>query len=174
MNQYEKDTRKWIENLVIGLGLCPFASRVYFDDRIRFSTKSVIQTESLVNCFNEEIQCILDGTCDTSIIILNDGPEQFQDYLDLLDVFKALIKKEKLTEEVQLAKFHPKFQFENTQENDIENYTNRSPFPLIHILKVQDVADAIANHPDISSVPKTNIETMKQLGLQKLLELYKR
>jgi len=173
MDRIETDTRKWIEKIVIGLGLCPFAAKVYFDKRIRFTTQSVMDADALFGSFKKEIQHIIDGDCDTSIIMLSDGPEQFQDYLDLLDVFTEMIKNKSLNEEVQLAKFHPKFQFENTHKSDIENYTNRSPYPLIHILKVQDVADAIASHPDIKSVPVNNIKTLKELGLAGLLKLQK-
>ena len=171
MSNFESQTRKWIEEIVIGLGLCPFAAKVYFEDRINFKVGSVLEPAELFSQFNEEIQGIVDGACDTSIIILNDDPEDFQDYLDLLEVLRNTLKKDELNEKVQLASFHPKFQFENADPNDIENYTNRSPFPLIHILKVEDVAQAIENHPDIHSVSVKNIETLKKLGMQGLLKL---
>lgn len=168
-----KKTRKWIEKVVIGLGLCPFAAKVYFENKIHFEIGDIADPKYLLSKFKASIEIVIDAEFDTSIIVLKNGPEEFEDYLVLLDAFSAYLRENEIDNDIQLAGFHPKYQFEHTQPDDIENHTNRSPFPLIHILKVDDVAKAIESHPDIDSVPVNNIAVMKQIGiggLEKLLE----
>jgi len=166
-------TQTWLENIVIGLNLCPFAHRVHTTLRIGYAVLPY-STEGLLAEMNLGIIEVLDTKVHitTKLIILSEGLESLDDYLDVYYGLEAELEKKGLSEKIQLASFHPAFQFSGVEPDDVQNYTNRSPYPMIHILLVKEVAAAIASHPDIDSVPGTNISTMNKLGLEKVLKLY--
>lgn len=166
-------TRRWLENMVIGLGLCPFAGKAYMDKQVGF--KAIGYTpEALTEALNEGIKWIMDPAepISTQLIVISQGLESFHDYLDIYYGIEEELKESGLSEEIQLANFHPEYQFSGIEKDEVENYTNRSPYPVFHLLKVDDVAQAIDRHPDVDGIPQKNIETMKKLGLEGILKLY--
>lgn len=158
---------------MIDLGLCPFAFEVFSKDKILYKELGFDDPEHLVAAFSEAINTVLDEShkATTALLIITSGLEVFDDYLAVYHSLEALLDTLVEGKHIQLASFHPQYQFDNTEEEDIENYTNRSPYPLIHILRTDEVAEAIASHPDIHSVPTHNIATMKKLGRESLQKL---
>lgn len=164
----------WLREVVIGLGLCPFAFEVFSKDQLLYMVLPFKSAEDFLKSFSSCLKSILDKNSrySTALIIIDQGLENFDDYLAVYESMEACLVNNQLEDTFQLASFHPQYQFAETAPDDIENYTNRSPYPILHILKVDDVEEAIASHPDIHQVPIDNIATMNKLGkegMEKLL-----
>ena len=159
-------TKNWIKQIVIGLNFCPFAAQPFNDNSIHYkiidSSKLNIILEELIRECN---RMDADDKTDTSLLILPTGWGSFKTYLDLLDLSEKLIEQEGLEGIYQIASFHPDFLFAGTSENDASNYTNRSPYPMLHILREEQVEKAIKKHKDIHSIPNTNISKANELGV---------
>lgn len=166
-------TKKWLEDIVIGYGLCPFASKVYIEKGIGFKAISYSEKE-LLTAVNEIIEDIMsdDSPISTSLIIIEEGLQNFDDFLNVYYSLEEGVKQSGLSEDIQLASFHPKYLFAESTEASPENYSNRSPYPIIHLLKVADVSAAIDSHPDIHSVAPTNIAKLKSMGLAALVKTW--
>jgi len=160
-------TQRWLSEVVINLGLCPFAHEVIAKDKLFYNLLAFDKADMFIDIFNTTAKHILDPETKetTAILIIEKGLDSFTDYMNVYNALEDHLTNVELSSEIQLASFHPDYQFEGTRFDAVENYTNRSPFPLIHLLKVAEVEQAIALHPDIDKVPITNIETMKKLGL---------
>jgi len=169
-----EQTKLWLEKIVIDLSLCPFAAKVYYDNNIEFIPTDFTDIESSIHLLQKAITTILNPNTNftTSLVIYESGLETFEHYLDVFYALEVTTLDPIMQHKIQFASFHPDYQFESTQHSDIENYTNRSPFPLIHILRTDDVTAAIESHPDINSVPFQNIEKMKKMGLEKIKALF--
>lgn len=162
-------TRHWLEKAVIGLNLCPFAKSVHVKNQIRYAVSNACDVETLYRDLVDELNT-LNGSdpamIDTILLVhpwvLND----FIDYVDFLDVAEGTVKALGLEGEIQIASFHPQYQFADTKPTDITNYTNRSPFPTLHLLRESSIARAVAAFPDASEIFERNIETMRRLGHQ--------
>jgi len=174
-----RQTKNWINDIVIGLNLCPFAARPFNDNTIDYIVASV-QVEvpqieqhlhQLANCFNK-----LDDTVsiETSLLIFPDGYEQFDDYLELLHLSNLLLEDLNYSGIYQLASFHPQYLFEDTAEEDVSNFTNRSPYPMLHIIREHSLEKAIASYPDIEKVPENNIKKLQEIGLKEMQEKLKK
>ena len=160
-------TRAWLEKAVIGLDLCPFARAVYLRDQIRYAISEAETQEDLLEHLIGELRTIAAASpeeIDTTLLIhpwvLND----FLEYNDFLDVAEDAVAQLGLEGEIQVASFHPDYQFEGTGPDDIENYTNRSPYPILHLLREASVERAVAAFPDTDAIFEKNIETMRRLG----------
>jgi len=169
-----KQTKEWLEKIVIDLSLCPFAAKVYQEDKILFLETDFTNIESSINLTKNGIQEILDPNTSftTCLIIFKSGLESFEEYLDIYYSLEDIALHSNPNAKIQFASFHPEYQFEGTQKSDLENYTNRSPFPIIHLLRIDDVTEAIKSHPDIKSVPAENIKKMEALGLEGINKLF--
>ncbi len=167
-------SRAWVERFVIGLHLCPFAKRPYEKGQVRFEVCFEKRTGAQLTAFWKEIELLLNTPKEkisNTILIFPNGLNNFEKYLDLYDLAEQLLLDQKLNGKFQLASFHPDYQFEGTVKEVVTNYTNRSPFPFIHILRVEEVTEAIANYPDVKKVPERNMEKLKKLGKDQLLNL---
>ena len=166
-------TKTWLENIVIGLQLCPFASKVYVEKKIGIEEIRLLGN-NLQHTTNAIINEILneDSPITTTLLIITEGLDDFDEYLDTIYALEAALEANGLNEELQLASFHPDYTFKGTHKDALENYTNRSPYPTIHFLKVEEVAAAIASYPDTSKIPEKNKRKLKNLGLEALLKLY--
>jgi hypothetical protein len=160
-------TRRWVEKAVIGLGLCPFAEGVYRAHGIRFHVSEQRSQSDLLEELRAELRFLHAApprSCETTLLIhpwvLNDFLE-FNDFLPLCD---AAVEELELEGEIQVASFHPQYQFADTGPSDIENHTNRSPFPTLHLLREASVERAVAGVPDPDSIYRTNILTLRELG----------
>ena len=177
MNQNDKIiqiTHKWFETFVLGLNLCPFARHPYKNDKVRFVVFEGDNLEKLTELVVQEmdyLEKVSPAVCETTLVILRDSLSDFQEYLDYLEVAEYVLEQLELSLVFQVASFHPDYQFDETLPNDAENYTNRSPYPMLHILREDSVERAIEAYPEVGDIPATNIETMNQLGTAKLKKM---
>lgn len=168
-------TRNWLESVVIGLKLCPFAKREYDDNRVRFAVTDSATELHLLQTLESELQLLFGNeTIETTLLIHPGVLDDFADYNQFLDLADRLLVQMNLEGVFQIASFHPDYQFEGTLPDDAENYTNRSPYPTLHILREKSLARAIDATPDIDQVPARNIKTMKSLGAEEMKKLFRR
>jgi uncharacterized protein len=160
-------TRRWLERAVIGLNLCPFADSVYRGHRVRFQVSEQRSAAALLEDLRTELLLLqaADPTqCETALLIhpwvLND----FIEYNEFLEVCDAAVADLELEGELQVASFHPQYQFADTQPQDIENYTNRSPYPMLHLLREASVERAVEAVGDTEEIYRRNIRTLRALG----------
>jgi hypothetical protein len=167
-------TRRWISSVVIGLNLCPFARRVFDGELIRYVVSDAIDEGALLEYLERELLALVAAprsTVETTLLVhplvLND----FRDYNDFLSRADDLVRRLALEGVIQIASFHPRYQFAGTQPEDVENYTNRSPFPMLHLLREEGITE-VADDPDVLlGIPTRNVEVLRRLGHVKLFEL---
>jgi hypothetical protein len=129
-------TRLWLEKIVIGCNFCPFAAKPFFQDKIRYRVVPSAQKKDILETLVRECSWLEENAeTETSLLILPEGYEKFNAYLDLLDLAEQLLEKEGYEGIFQLASFHPDYRFAGTKADDAANYTNRSPYPILHLLK---------------------------------------
>lgn len=161
-------TRAWVERAVIGLNLCPFAKAVSVKGQVRYAVSDATDTAALVDDLESELRLLSVSAAeqvDTTLLIHPFVLESFLDYNDFLDVADAAVERMGLEGVIQVASFHPGYQFANTSPDDITNYTNRSPYPILHLLRESSVDTAVAAFPDAGQIFERNIETMQRLGI---------
>jgi uncharacterized protein len=160
-------TQKWLEKAVIGLNLCPFAKAVHIKNQIRYVVCDADTPEALLELLMDELQLLSDtdpAKVDTTLIIHPNVLQDFEDYNEFLDVADAALEDMQLDGELQVASFHPDYQFADTDKNDIGNYTNRSPYPTLHLLREDSIDRAVQAFPEAEAIFEKNIETMERLG----------
>lgn len=160
-------TRRWLERAVIGLNLCPFAKSVYVKQQVRYVVSNATTPEALLETLMDELQHLSDADpeqVDTTLLIHPFVLNDFEDYNEFLDVADAAVEEMQLEGELQVASFHPDYQFADTDQSDISNYTNRAPYPTLHLLREDSVARAVEAFPEASEIFEKNIETMEKLG----------
>ena len=160
-------TRAWLERAVIGLNLCPFAKAVHAKNQIRYVVSAAQTPEDLLAEFVAELRLLqaADPTLvDTTLLIHPRVLDDFLDFNDFMELAEGAIAGEELEGEIQVASFHPHYQFAGTQPEDIENYSNRSPYPTLHLLREASIARAVAAIPDAREIFERNIETLRRLG----------
>lgn len=162
-------TKAWLEKAVIGLNLCPFARTVHGSNRIRIAVTDANTADALVAALQDELRLLADAEAsalETTLLIHPCVLGDFLDYNDFLDVADAVVGAMQLEGIVQVASFHPRYQFAGTAADDIENFTNRSPYPTLHLLREDSVERAVAAYGDTDRIFETNVETLKRLGRQ--------
>jgi hypothetical protein len=160
-------TRIWIEKVVIGVGLCPFAAVPHFKDRVRYCVSTQRTRAGLREELAHELLALQDADetqCETTLLIHPLILTDFRDQNDFIDECDATVVALGLEGELQIASFHPLFQFAGTHPQDIENHTNRSPYPMLHLLREASITRAMAGFPGIGDIGTRNIETMRRLG----------
>lgn len=160
-------TRRWLERAVIGLNLCPFAKAVHKKGQIRFVVSEAEQPLQLHDDLVRELKLLRDSdpeTIDTTLLIHPRVLTDFMDFNEFLEIADETVAELSLDGEIQVASFHPDFQFEGTAPDDITNYTNRSPFPTLHLLREASIDRAVAAFPDASSIFEANMDTLDKLG----------
>jgi uncharacterized protein len=160
-------TRTWLERAVIGLQLCPFASNPYLNDRVRYCVSAQRSSVGLLEELFHELKALRDAdplSCETTLLIHPHVLTNFRDYNDFLDECDATVTELGLDGELQVASFHPDYQFSGTQAQDIENYTNRSPYPMLHLLREASVTRALESYPAADGIGERNIATLRRLG----------
>ena len=161
-------TKLWLERAVIGLNLCTFAKAVYIKNQIRYVVSDVQTPADLLADLIRELNYLQEANpekIDTTLLIHPDTLRDFLDYNDFLDVADATIEELDLEGELQVASFHPNYQFADAGIDDISNYTNRSPYPTLHLLREVSVERAVATFPEASDIFNKNIRTLDRLGL---------
>jgi uncharacterized protein len=160
-------TRDWIEKAVIGLNLCPFAQAVFATERIAYRVSDAQTTDALLDDLRCELRAlhIADPqTIETTLLIHPHVLTDFYEYNAFLDVVDVTVTELGLTGELQVASFHPHYQFAGTAPDDIENYSNRSPYPLLHLLRESSVERAVDAITDPAEIYERNIDTLRRLG----------
>lgn len=160
-------TQLWLERAVIGLNLCPFAKAVHVKKQIRYVVSSAGTPEDLLKELINELELLAETSAekiDTTLLIHPHVLTDFLDYNDFLDIADETLEELDLAGELQIASMHPHYQFADTQPDDMENYTNRSPYPTLHLLRESSVDKAVAAFPEADQIFEKNIATMKKLG----------
>ena len=161
-------TRRWLERAVIGLNLCPFAKAVYAKQQVRFVLSDATTPEALSEALVAELEWLRDADpqeTDTTLLIHPRALTDFLDYNDFLDVADAAITALDLEGEIQVASFHPDYRFADSFEDAVENCTNRSPFPMLHLLREASVERAVDAFPDAGAIVDRNMATLRRLGV---------
>jgi hypothetical protein len=161
------ETVNWLEKAVIGLNLCPFAKAVHVKKQIRYVVSDADTPEALLEKLMEELEYLAETDpekVDTTMIIHPNVLVDFEDYNEFLDVADAALEDMELDGQLQVASFHPDYQFADTHQNDIENYTNRSPYPTLHLLREDSVERAVEAFPEAAEIFEKNIDTLRTLG----------
>jgi uncharacterized protein len=162
-------TRQWLLKAVIGLNLCPFAKAPEVKQQIRYFVSNATDEEGLLSDLVSELTWLRDAdpeALETTLLVHPHVLQDFYDFNDFLDVADAALAELELDGEIQVASFHPQYQFDGTEPDDIENYTNRSPFPTLHLIRESAIERAVEAFPDAADIYETNIETMRKLGLE--------
>ena len=168
-------TKSWIEQFVIAYHLCPFASKPFREDRIRYVLLEEENEDKLHDLMMEEVKILQSQpseVVETTLIIHPNIGRTFDSYLDIFAALEKQLEMQKLEEFVQLASFHPDYQFAETDYDHPENFTNRSPYPMIHLLRVDSVEASIESYPDTMRIPTNNIARMRQIGTTELVKIY--
>jgi hypothetical protein len=168
-----KQTQNWLSNVVIAHSICPFAKREFDRGSIHYE---VIETNEIEQQLEQLIlnyeQLDKDFEIETTLLIFPNSFTDFYDYLDFVELANQLMHKQGYEGVYQVATFHPDYRFADSDESDASNYTNRSPYPMLHILREASVEKVLANYPDPEGIPERNIGLTRELGLtamQKLL-----
>ena len=160
-------TQSWLEKAVIGLNLCPFAKAVHVHHRVRYSVSHAQSIAALREDLARELDALHAAdphTCETTLLIHPFVLTDFIEYNLFLPRAEATASQLGYAAEFQIASFHPQYQFSDAEPDAIENYTNRSPYPMLHLLRESSVAHAVAAFPDASDIYEKNRETLRRLG----------
>ena len=171
------DTRNWLIRAVIGLNLCPFAKAVHVKNQIRYKVSDATTPEALLADLISELTLLRDARpedIDTTLLVHPGVLTDFLDYNDFLDVVDAAVEELELDGVIQVASFHPDYQFGGSQPDDIENYSNRSPYPTLHLIRESSIEQAVAAFPDAADIYETNMDTLRRLGHEGWQKLWQR
>jgi uncharacterized protein len=160
-------TRAWLERAVIGLNLCPFAKAVHVKQQIRHAVTAARNADELLAELEQELQTLAAAdpeTLDTTLLILTEVMGDFLDFHFFLAEADAAIKRLELDGVIQIASLHPRYEFAGSDADDIDNFTNRSPYPTLHLLREASIDRAVAAFPDAADIFERNIETVRRLG----------
>jgi uncharacterized protein len=164
--------QRWVESVVVGLNLCPFAKREIVKNRVRYCVTDAITEEQLLSALQSELE-LLDGNpaIETTLLIHPLVLLDFFDYNQFLNVADKLLVQMKKEGVYQIASFHPNYQFGGTEPEDVENHTNKTPYPLLHLLREESLERAIADYPDHGQITERNIDLLKKIGKDKMAAL---
>lgn len=160
-------TQQWLVKAVIGLNLCPFAKAVHVKNQVRYAVSAATTPQALQADLVRELEALAQvdpAVVDTTLLVHPQVLGDFLDYNDFLDVVDATLVELDLDGVIQVASFHPDYQFAGTAADDIENFSNRSPYPTLHLIRESSLDEAIKAFPQAERIYETNIETLRQLG----------
>lgn len=160
-------TRHWLEKAVIGLNLCPFAKAVYVKNEVRLVVSHARHADDLLEELDRELDLLAATPAqeiDTTLLIHPSLFDDFLDFNDFLEIAEGVVDEHGLEGEIQLASFHPRFQFDGTEPDEMGNYSNRAPFAILHLLREESVERAVASFPEADAIFEQNIETLEKLG----------
>jgi hypothetical protein len=167
----EQRTRAWIDKVVVGLNLCPFAPPVIAADGLRLTVCESSALEDIAALFLQELELICaspESQIATALLVLPTGLENFDSYLGFVDNANHLLEEQGLAGTIQLASFHPQYQFDGEPEGAASHYTNRSPYPMIHFLREDMVERVLADFPNPQDIPQRNIRTLEAMDVAEL------
>ncbi len=165
-------TDAWLRDWVIELNLCPFARHPYEQGKVEIVATRAADVEpvfSFVLSELDRLQQASPGELETTLVVVENALEDFDDYLDFLQHIEVAISESGLEGIIQVASFHPDYYFEGVAEDDPANYTNRSPFPMFHLIREESLEKAVAAYPDPENIPQRNIELLREMGIREIL-----
>jgi hypothetical protein len=166
---YIQHSQKWLEDVIVAHNFCPFAKRELIKNSIRFD---VVEHQDIEPCLEALIAACEtmdeDAEVETTLLILPNGFTDFESYLDLLDVSERILEARRYEGVYQLASFHPNYCFDEADSDDPANYTNRSPYPMLHLLREASIEASLKNIEDPEAIPLNNIERARSIGLEAL------
>ena len=169
------DVEQWLDEVVIGLDLCPFAARPRREKRVRITVSHATTAEALLDDLQAELERLSDtpvAELETTLLAIPDMLEDFADYNDFLDAVDLWVEQFGWEGELQVASFHPQYQFADTEADDPGNLTNRSPWPLLHIIREESLEKAIEHYPEVDRIPERNIARMNALSGEERAKLF--
>jgi hypothetical protein len=161
------ETRNWLERAVIGLNLCPFAKAVHVKGQVHYAVSKATQPRELLDDLAAELAELValePAIRDTSLLIAPGCLHGFVEFNDFMRQADRLVRKNGLEGVIQLASFHPDYQFAGSEADDLANCTNRAPYPTLHLLRESSIDRAVEAFPDPEAIYETNIETLRRLG----------
>ncbi len=159
-------TRQWINKVVIGCNFCPFASNVVKQDKVHYEVENAEALDICLATFLKETKRLDEElNIDTTLIIFPNTFQDFNDYLDLVSLAEKLLKQNGYEGIYQVASFHPLYKFAGSADDDAANYTNRSPYPMLHLLREESIDKALANYKSPENIPERNINFAREKGL---------
>lgn len=177
MMQNEKvisQTKAWLKTVVIGLNFCPFAKPVFEQGKVHFQ---VSDAQSLECCLEdltaEALRLDQNSELETTLLIYENSLQDFENFLDVVDIANDFMEEQGYEGVYQLASFHPDYCFDDSDEDDPANYTNRSPYPMLHLIREESIERALASYKNPEKIPETNIKLARELGLDKMQSLLK-
>nr|WP_316644706.1 DUF1415 domain-containing protein [uncultured Roseateles sp.] len=168
-DQVIADTRLWMEKAVIGLNLCPFAKSVHVNGRVRYVVSEATDEDALLQQLANELlflQAAPPDKVETTLLIHPQVLTDFLDFNDFLEAADGTIEALEMQGDLQVASFHPQYQFDGVAPDDITNYSNRSPYPTLHLLRESSIENAVATMKDTDAIYEANMETLEKLGLE--------
>lgn len=165
-------TQRWLEHFVIRHNLCPFAAKPFRANRIRYADCSVNNEQALADALIEEILFLRDAdpeVTETTVVIVPKMFADFADYNQFLDAVDLIVDRLGVAGVIQVASFHPRYQFADLDSDDVRNYTNRSPYPMFHLIR-EDSIETARTMMDTGSIPDRNMDLLLELGLEKVTD----
>jgi len=170
-----QDTQVWLNKAVIGLNLCPFAKAVHVKEQIKYVVSEATTLEQLLEDLAQELEFLAEVSrekTDTTLLIHPEVLNDFLDYNDFLELADQLLEDLDLDGELQIASFHPQYQFAGTEVDDVTNFTNRSPYPTLHLIREESIDEAVRAFPEAEAIFETNMQTLEKLGTDGWLKLF--
>jgi hypothetical protein len=170
-------TTQWLDEIVVGLSLCPFAAPVLKAKQLRLVICEANDFDSAIREALAEISNLLESNpqeLSTTLIVFTNALSTFEEFLEASDTLDELLLESNAAQLFQLATFHPLYQFDGEPKDSLSHYTNRSPLPMFHLLRVEEVSHAIEAYPDTLEIPKKNIERLVRLGREEVLSRWKK
>jgi len=163
-----QDTQRWLERAVIGLNLCPFAKAVHVKNQVHYAVTAATAPDALLTLLATELLALADidpEVRDTTLLVMPDAFPDFLDFNDFMAEADTVLARLDLDGTLQIAPFHPQFQFAGTLDDDITNYTNRAPYPTLHLIREASIDRAVQAFPEAEAIYEVNMDTLEQLGL---------
>ncbi|HUR88434.1 MAG TPA: DUF1415 domain-containing protein [Ramlibacter sp.] len=162
-----RDTQRWLERAVIGLNLCPFAKAVHVKGLVHCAVSEALDARAVVDDVAVELEALAQvdpSVRETTLLIVPHCLHDFLEFNDVVHRAERLVRKRGMEGVMQVASFHPHYRFEGTEEDDITNFTNRSPYPVVHLLREDSISRAVAAFPDARAIYEANMDTMRRIG----------
>lgn len=173
MNNVKKRIEEWLESFVIGLNLCPFAKQPWQAGVVKITVVNTEVEEELTQALLKEFLALVElgrDEVETTLVVHPNLLLDFDDFLAYSEWTEELLEKSGLEELIQIVGFHPDYYFDNTEKSDKGNYTNRSPYPMLHLIRKISVEEAIAGYPNIEEIPTRNVELLRNMELEELIK----
>lgn len=171
----EHAVKTWLEDVVIGLNLCPFAAKPHRQQRIRIEVSHATRHSELLEHLLKELTLLSNTpaqTLETTLLVLPDMLADFYEYNDFLDDAERLLCKKGFEGELQVASFHPDYCFAGAQPDDAENLTNRSPYPILHLIREESIEEVLSKYADPDSIPDNNVRRVQNLTAEQKRALF--